>query len=81
MGVLRILSERGDDQVEWNPCGIDAGDLEAQAAVAEAERIFAAQRAQGATAYRVAVGVPPVRVDQFDVAAEQIIIIPPVVGG
>jgi hypothetical protein len=56
-------------------------DPEAVAAVREAERIFAEQRARGATAVRVAPGKPAERIEKFDPQAEQIMMIPRVVGG
>ena len=54
---------------------------EALAAVREAEAIFAAQRARGATAFKVEPGEAPVRIEKFDQTAEQIIMVPRVVGG
>jgi hypothetical protein len=50
------------------------------AAVREAERIFARERAQGATAFRVAPGKAAGRLEQFDAQASQIIMVPRVVG-
>ena len=81
MGRIRILSRRGDDRVYWNEPDALTGDAEALAAVHEAECIFARQRARGATAFRVDAGKPAERLDQFDPQAEQIIMIPRVVGG
>lgn len=46
MGVLRVLSHHGDDRFEWNQSAVLVGDEEAQAAIKEAERIFAEQRAR-----------------------------------
>lgn len=81
MGILRIISKRGDDRVHWNAEKALAGDAEAMAAVREAERIFARERAAGATAFRVEVGKTPSRLEQFDTQAEQIVMVPRVVGG
>lgn len=81
MGVLRVLSRRGDDRVRWDTRLLETGDAEAAAAVREAERIFTVQRANGATAFKVATGQAPVRIEQFDQTAEQIVMIPRVVGG
>ncbi len=81
MGVLRVLSHHGDDKTEWNYPAVLTGDEEARLAVEEAERIFAEQRARGATAVRVASGQPAQRIDSFDPAAEEIVMIPRVVGG
>jgi hypothetical protein len=81
MGMLRVISKRGDDRVQWNEQDAQAGDGEAIAAIREAERIFAHERARGATAFRVEAGKPVERLEQFDPQAEQIILVPRVVGG
>ena len=76
MGVLRVLSHHGDDKTEWSYPAVLTGDEEARRAVEEAERIFADQRARGATAVRVSPGQPAQRIDSFDPAAEEIVMIP-----
>ena len=81
MSMLRVMSRRGDDCVAWDAQKVLIGDEEAQAAVREAERVFAEQRARGATAFRVEPGKAPTRIEQFDPMAEQIILAPRVVGG
>ena len=81
MGMLRVMSRRGDDRVNWDQQKVLAGDPEANAAVREAERIFAQERAKGATAFRVEPGKPIQRIDTFDETAEQIVLVPRVVGG
>ncbi len=81
MGMLRVMSRRGDDRVNWDQQKVLAGDLEAIAAVREAERIFAQERAKGSTAFRVEPGKPIQRIDTFDETAEQIVLVPRVVGG
>lgn len=81
MGMLRVMSRRGDDRVTWDGQKVQAGDPEAIAAIREAERIFAQERAKGATAFRVEPGKPAQRIEQFDRTAEQIVIVPRVVGG
>ena len=81
MSVLRVLSWRGDDHVTWDAQLLEAGDLEAAAAVHEAEHIFIIQRAKGATAFKVETGQAPVRIEQFDQTAEQILMVPRVAGG
>jgi hypothetical protein len=81
MGMLRVLSRRGDDRVTWDTPLVELGDPEALAAVREAERIFCEQRARGATAFAVTQGYAPARIDTFDQAAEQIVMVPRVVGG
>ncbi|HEU0004177.1 MAG TPA: hypothetical protein VFQ36_24950 [Ktedonobacteraceae bacterium] len=79
--MLRVMSRRGDDRVNWDQQKVLGGDLEAMAAVREAERIFAQERAKGATAFRVEPGKPIQRIDTFDETAEQIVLVPRVVGG
>ena len=81
MGMLRVMSRRGDDRVAWDVKQVEVGDAEAIAAVREAERIFSEQRARGATAFKVETGHAPVRVDEFERTAEQIVLVPRVVGG
>ena len=81
MGMLRIMSKRGDDQLAWDEQKLQACDPEAIAAVREAERIFAQERARGATAFSVGTGKPTKRIDKFDPTAEQIVMVPRVVGG
>jgi hypothetical protein len=81
MGMLRVMSRRGDDRITWDQRRVELGDAEAIAAIREAERIFNEERAKGATAFRVAPGKPAERIDQFDQTAEQIVMIPRVVGG
>ena len=81
MGMLRVISKRGDDRVQWNAQDAQEGSAEALAAIREAERIFAHERARGATAFRVEAGKPAERTEQFDPQAEQMILVPRVVGG
>lgn len=81
MGMLRVMSRRGDDRVTWDVEKVRGGDPDATAAVREAERIFAQERARGATAFRIDPGKPTQRIEQFDRTAEQIVLVPRVVGG
>ncbi len=81
MAKLRILSSVGDSTVEWDSARVRDGDPEALAAVREAERIFAEQRARGATAFVVTPDAPARRIDEFDPAAEHLVIVPRVAGG
>jgi len=81
MSMLRVMSRRGDDKVAWDVVKAEVGDPEAIAAVREAERIFAQERAHGATAFKVETGKAPTRIEQFDKTAEQILMVPRVVGG
>ncbi len=81
MGMLRVMSQRGDDRHEWDIRKVEILDPEAVAAVKEAERIFSEQSARGATAFKVEAGKPVQRIDKFDRTAEQIVMVPRVVGG
>lgn len=81
MGMLRVMSRRGDDTIRWERRQLEIGDPEAEAAVREAERIFREHTRRGAAAFLVARGQAPVRIDVFDTEAEQIVVIPRVVGG
>jgi hypothetical protein len=81
MGMLRVISHHGDDRVLWDAARVAVGDAEAQEAVREAERIFQQQRERGATAIKTEKHQPPVRISEFDPEAEQIVMIPRVVGG
>lgn len=82
MGTLRIMSRQGDTPVTWDAAAVRAGDLDAVAAVEEAERIFATARANGATAFVVrGAGQAPVRIDLLDREAQEIILVPRVIGG
>lgn len=81
MSTLQVLSRRGDDRYAWDPQALRAGDPEALAAVREAERIFAEERARGGTAYVIQRGRPPLRVESFDPQAHRIVLVPRVIGG
>ncbi|MGO8949450.1 MAG: hypothetical protein ACLQUY_17730 [Ktedonobacterales bacterium] len=81
MGMLRVMSRRGDDRVVWDLKQAELGEADAVAAVEEAERIFAAERARGATAFKIENGKSPTLVDVFDKTSEQIVMVPRVVGG
>ena len=81
MGMLRVISSHGDDRQFWNEQEALGGDAEAMAALKEAERIFAQERARGARAFRVEPGKPVERLEQFDAQAPQIVMVPRVVGG
>lgn len=81
MGMLRIMSRKGDERVAWDLNKVEAHDPEATAAIREAERIFSQERARGATAFKVESGKPVERIETFDRTAEQIVMVPRVVGG
>ncbi len=75
MGRLRVLSRSGDNTVVWDTTP------GAEEAVRQAERIFNEHRSAGATAFRVVDDEPAERLDAFDPAAEQIVIVPRLAGG
>ena len=81
MGMLRVMSRRGDDRIIWDVQKAGTNDPEAVAAVREAERIFNEERMNGATTFKVEPGKPVERIEKFDRTAEQIVIVPRVVGG
>jgi len=81
MGLLRVLSSHGDDRYMWDHTAAMTGDLDANEAVQEAERIFDQYRARGALAVRVSHEGVAERIDRFDPEAEQIVLIPRAVGG
>jgi len=75
------MSRRGDDRITWDSQKVEANDPEAVAAIEEAERIFEKAHQEGATAFKVEAGSTVKRIDEFDRTAEQIVIVPRVVGG
>jgi hypothetical protein len=81
MSMLRIMSRKGDERIVWDHNKADANDLEAVAAIREAERIFNEERARGATAFKVESGKTVGRLETFDRTAEQIVMVPRVIGG
>ncbi len=81
MGMLRIMSRRGDDRVVWDTRKVEAHNREALAAIQEAERIFDEERKKGATAFKIESGKSTQRIEKFDHTAEQIVLVPRVVGG
>jgi hypothetical protein len=81
ISTLRVLNGRGDTSIHWDRERVADGDPEALAAVAEAERIFARARSTGAVAFKVAPGRPAERIDRFDPEADEVLVVPPMVGG
>jgi hypothetical protein len=95
MSLLRVLDQTGHRELRWDPSAVACGDAEARAAVAEAERIFAEARASGSTAFRLdssqgasdqrhpgqSQGQILTRIEHFDPAAEQILLVPRIIGG
>ncbi len=75
------MSSGGDRTVTWDWKQAETGDPEAEAAVREAERLFEEQRRQGATAFRTSRDALTQRLERFDPEADQIVVVPRVVGG
>ncbi len=81
MGRLRLMSHLGDTQVVWDEAAARAGNPDAIAAVEEAERIFAAARARGATAFVVRGAGQTAKIDRLDREAQEIVMVPRIIGG
>ena len=81
LAVLRILNGSGDTSVSWDPQGLAHADPEAKAAVKEAERLFAKARSQGAVAFRMNGDEPATKLTEFDPNAQEILVVPAMVGG
>jgi hypothetical protein len=81
VSVLRILNGSGDTSISWDPDRLAASDPEAEAAVHEAERLFAEARANGAVAFRIDADRAATRLKEFDATAEEILVVPAMVGG
>jgi hypothetical protein len=79
--MLRVMSRRGDDRIIWDSQKVNESDSVAVSAIREAERIFNEERKKGATAFKVEPGQAVERIEKFDGTAEQIILVPRVVGG
>ena len=79
--TLYVLSSRGDRRCTWTLEDAEIGDREALAAIAEAEAIFARERARGSSAFKLTPGQPAERIDTFDRTAPEIVIIPRMAGG
>ena len=82
MASLSILNARGDTEVTWDERAFTAGEPEAQAAVAEAERLFAEARAAGGEAFRLRPGQLAQRISTLEPASSQdVFVVPRMVGG
>ena len=82
MPSLRILNATGDTCITWQAEAYSAGDVEAVAAVEEAERLFAAGRAAGGEAFVVEEGAPARRLSRLEPTREEdVLLIPRMVGG
>jgi hypothetical protein len=82
MASLSILNASGDTTVTWDEHAFAAGEAAAQAAVAEAERLFAEARAAGGEAFRVQAGALAERVSVLEPrTSTDVVIVPRMVGG
>src|ERR1051326_7002562 len=82
MASLSILNASGDSTIRWDERAFAAGDPEAQAAVTEAERLFAEARAAGGEAFRLQAGSLAHRVATLDpTAGDDVLVVPRMVGG
>jgi uncharacterized protein (DUF1800 family) len=80
MASLRVMNSKGDRAIVWDAEKLTQGQKEAQAAVKEAERIFAEERARGATAFRVTPGQLAEKLARFESDADTVIV-PRIAGG
>jgi transcription elongation factor GreA len=81
MAKLRIISARGSTVVEWNPNQAAAGQAAAREAVHRAERLFLTASARGSTAFQLVEGQPPSRLERFDPAIAETVLVPRMAGG
>ncbi len=82
MASVSVLNATGDTTVIWDERAFALGDHAAQAAVAEAERLFAEARAAGGEAFRVQAGALAERVSTLrPTESDEVVIVPRMVGG
>ena len=81
MGVMRVLCSQGDAVYTWDEEKVEIGDPGAREAIEEAERIIREAQARGAVAFRAVPGQPAERIRDFDPKADEIIVVPRIVGG
>jgi hypothetical protein len=81
MATMRIMGRQGDNQVTWDPAAA-VDDLDAQAVIREAERLFEEARVAGAPAFVVDPVTKETRqITSFDPKAEEILVALPIAGG
>ncbi len=81
MAVLRVLSTQGDTVYTWDEKKAEAGDPGALQAIREAEQIIREAQQRGAVAFSVKPGEPAERLERFDPHAQEIVLVPRIVGG
>ncbi len=79
MGKLYVLSSRGDAKVTWPDDSALSAD--AEAAIREADAMFADELRRGSAAFRLTKGEGAKRIDKFDPTADEIVIVPRMAGG
>jgi hypothetical protein len=80
MGVLRVLCSQGDAVYTWDEekAKMDPG---AREAIEEAERILKEAQSRGGIAFKTGPGNETERIRHFDPQADEIIVVPRIVGG
>jgi len=81
MGVLRVLCSQGDAVYTWDEDKVETGDPGAREAIEEAERILREAQSRGSIAFKTIPGQPAERIRDFDRSADEIVIVPRIVGG
>lgn len=81
MAILRVLSAQGDTVYTWDEKKAEAGDPGALEAIREAEQIIREAQQRGGVAFSVKQGEPATRLDRFDPKAQEIVVVPRIVGG
>jgi len=81
MGVLRVLCSQGDAVYTWDEEKAGTGDPGAREAIEEAERILREAQSRGAVAFKTLPGRPAERLRTFDPQADEIVVVPRIVGG
>lgn len=82
MGKLVVLNRRGHDTLTWDMDRVLADDSEAKLAVREAERIVREEIQKGSAVFSVVPGTDiGEKIERFDPHAEQIVVVPQIVGG
>ena len=82
MASLSVLNASGDTRVTWDEHAFAVGDPEAQAAVDEAQRLFAEARVAGGEAFRLRAGALAQRVTALNpLDDDDVVIVPRMVGG
>ncbi len=82
--ILRRMCEQGDAVTAWETGADTENDLEAQAAVQEAERIFREALSRGDIPFAIEEGQAPKQLKQWDDharEADEIVIAPRLMGG